>query len=171
MINKMRPWWFVRHPNKDYPEFVRTLRAHLDMNHLSEFDFLEELFRFSFKIFTKLKARDVDRFQIYDINRLSTKDVKVSLVVADKGAYEEHMHANSEACLMIIFGKGQIILNGEKKSLGSRFWKSNVFNVQKGVYHGFEVKDKKMVFLSIQHPPILDHGVEDVHFRPRNAIA
>jgi quercetin dioxygenase-like cupin family protein len=78
-----------------------------------------------------------------------------------KNEYHSHRHKKSKAKFYIVFGEGKIILNKRKKS----YKKGDVFNIGKGVSHGFEPKSKTL-FLSVQTPPIKNAktGKEDIHF-------
>lgn len=164
MIGKLKEKLFGYSKDK-YPEFVDQLQVVLGLSHLSKFDFVEYIWWFCFHNYDHLTARLVEGFEVFDIPQLSTENIKVSVVLTKQGLYEEHMHEKSEACLMIIRGNGKIILEGIKKSLGYGLSRAKVFKVPKGVYHGFEVTSKTMVFVSIQCPPILEHGIEGIHFR------
>src|SRR5688572_21525468 len=158
MLNRLKRF-FVRKPNKHCPGFVRKLQSELGLSNLSEFDFLMYIWWFCFDNDKHLVERELDGFIIRDIPQLSTKETKVSVVLSKRGNYEEHMHANSAAYFLVVLGSGKIILDGEKSTLGSVLSRPRMFSVPKGVYHGFEVTSETMVFVSVQHPPILEYGV------------
>ena len=65
--------------------------------------------------------------------------------------YPPHIHKKSNAILHVIFGTGQVIINNKKNN----YQNGNTFVINKGVSHGFIVKDQTLL-LSINSPPILD---------------
>jgi mannose-6-phosphate isomerase-like protein (cupin superfamily) len=82
----------------------------------------------------------------------SIEPVEVDYVPVEKASkIEGHMHAKSNALCCILEGSGMVALDGKRVKIR----KNDVVNIPVGTWHEFFASDKeKLVFLSIQYPPI-----------------
>ena len=93
----------------------------------------------------------------------SIEPVEVDYVPVKKGSkVEGHIHAKSNAFCLILEGSGAVIVGGKKIKIK----KNDIISIPAGTWHEFYAsKKEKLVFLSIQNPPIGDDYVFDRKFR------
>ncbi len=84
----------------------------------------------------------------------SIEPVEVDYVPIEKASkIEAHKHEKSNALCCILEGSGMVVLNGKRVKIR----KNDVVNIPAGTWHEFFASNKeKLVFLSIQYPPIGD---------------
>jgi len=63
-----------------------------------------------------------------------------------------HAHKCANTLCVVVSGKGYVELNGRRSPLRA----GNVISIPAGVYHEFGALDQKLVFISVQSPPIGD---------------
>ena len=84
----------------------------------------------------------------------SIEPVEVDYVPVKKGSHiGRHIHAQSNAFVLVLEGSGAVVLGGKRVTIK----KNDVVNIPAGTRHQFFASNKeKLVFLSIQYPPIGD---------------
>lgn len=111
-------------------------------------------------ILNKIPKEIIEGFGLYRLGIFDNSSFDI-VELNPKKEYPPHSHKKSKAKFYMILGEGKIILGDKKK----QYKAGNVFNVTRGMKHGFEPKTKTL-FLSIQNPPIKNPktGKEDIHF-------
>jgi quercetin dioxygenase-like cupin family protein len=105
-------------------------------------------------------APPIERFDVFDVAQLTRGTPLESLVAADlvelapRSTSEVHRHDRSSTVIYLYEGSARVLVGETWHDVRA----GDRVVIEPGEYHGFRTGEERVLFLSVQIPPILDES-------------